>query len=255
MLPKEHGAYGQLAFPLITALVVTGPARASILTALAVVALFLAHEPVLVLLGHRGRRARETHAQRSWWWLNTALVVGTASAILAIDETAPDLRWTFLVALVTAAWLAYAAIRGREKTSLGETGAAIAFAAAALPICAGAAKPLIGAAIAVAFALLFVLATLAVRVIVLRTRGGGNPQAARRTRAATFAVAVGGMLVTLAAASDAVIPWSTVAAILPGIVFVSALAAFPPPAMRLKKVGWTLVAVSALTSVLLIAVA
>jgi hypothetical protein len=187
--------------------------------------------------------------------LKGALIVGTACAIIAMDGTAPDLRWTFLVPLVPGGWLLYAAIHGREKTSLGETGAAVAFAASALPICAAAGRPAIGAAIAVAFALLFVLSTLAVRVIVLRTRRGGDPHAAARTRAATFAIAAVGTLVAITAASDGFVPWAAVAATIPGMAFVSALAAFPPPAVRLKKVGWSLVAVSALTSVLLIAAA
>lgn len=255
MLPKEHGAYGQLAFPIVTSLAVAGISRAAVFTVVAVVALFLAHEPTLVLLGHRGVRARNTDAQRAWWLLKAALVVATASALLAIDATAPGLRWTFLIPAVPAAWVAYAAIHGREKTSLGETGAALAFASAALPICAAVDRPAIGGAIALTFALLFVLSTLAVRIVVLRTRGGGNPQAVRRTRIAAVAVAAIGALVALVAGSDGVVTWGTLIATVPGVLFVSALAAFPPPAARLKKVGWTLVAVSALTSVLLIVAA
>ena len=255
MLPKEHGAYGQLGFPLVTALIVVGPAYASVLVAAAALALFLAHEPMLVLLGYRGGRARTTDAPRAWWWLTGALVAGTATAILALDATPAGLRWTFLVPALPAAWVAYAAIHGHEKTSLGESGAAVAFAAAALPLCAGAGRADIGAAIAVAFALLFVLATLAVRVIVLRTRAGGDHSAVRRTRAATAAIAGFGTLAALLGVSDGLVTWLTIAAIVPGIFFVAALAAFPPPATRLRKVGWSLVAVSALTSLLLIVAA
>jgi uncharacterized membrane protein YdjX (TVP38/TMEM64 family) len=45
MWPKEHGAYGQLAFPLVTAFAVAGIPPAAALTALAAVAAFVAHEP------------------------------------------------------------------------------------------------------------------------------------------------------------------------------------------------------------------
>jgi hypothetical protein len=244
-----------MAFPLVTSLAVTGLGSASILTATAVVALFLAHEPLVVLLGHRGRRIREQDAGRAWLWFITALIVATTTIILAIDATPPAFRWTFLVPVLPAAWLFRLAVHGREKTSPGETSVAIAFAAAALPICGGAGRPAIGLAIAASFALLFVLATLAVRVIILRTRGGGNPQATQRTRMATLVLAAGGTLLAVMAASGNVIAWSTVAATLPGVVFATALAAFPPPAVRLRKVGWTLIAVSALTSVLLIVTA
>jgi len=255
VFPKEHGAYGQVAFPVLTSLIVVGPAYSSLCLATAVIALFLAHEPLLVLLGHRGPRARATQAQRAWWWLTGMLMLATAGALLALDAMAPGLRWTFLVPALPAAGVACAAIGGREKSSLGESGAALAFAAAALPMCAGAGRPATGAAIALAFALLFVLATLAVRVIILRTRGGGNPRAVRRTRAAAAATAGTGALIALAAASDGIVGWGAVAAIVPGVVVVSALAAFPPPPARLKRVGWSLVAISALTSVLLIVAA
>ena len=56
LLPKEHGAYGQIAFPLATAFVVAGVSTAGLLLAAAVVAGFLAHEPAAVLLGLRGAR-------------------------------------------------------------------------------------------------------------------------------------------------------------------------------------------------------
>lgn len=255
MLPKEHGAYGQLAFPLLTSLAVAGAARGSLLIVVAVVALFLAHEPLLVLLGHRGARLRTAEAQRAWLWLMVTLVVGTIGALLALDAVIPSVRWTFLVPLLPAGWVVFAAATGREKTTLGETAAAMAFAAAALPICAAGGRTAIGGAIALAFGLLFVLATLAVRVVILRTRGGGNPNAVRRTRAAVVAIAGAGALAAFVAASDGVLAPAAVTATVPGVVFVIALAAFPPPAARLKKVGWTLVGVSALTSVLLIAAA
>jgi hypothetical protein len=251
LVPREHGAYGQVAFPLLTSLVVAGPAYASICLAIAVIALFLAHEPILVLLGRRGVSAHTAHAGSAWWWLTGTLIIATASALLALDATAPSLRWTFVVPVLPAAGVMYAVVRDREKTLLGETAAALAFATAALPMCAGAGRPATGAAIAFSFALLFVLSTLAVRVIILRTRGGGNPQAVRRTRVATVLSVGAGVLIVLVSAVDGIVTPGAVAAILPGSVFACVLAACPPPAARLKRVGWTLVAVSALTSVLL----
>jgi hypothetical protein len=50
MLPKEHGAYGQIAFPILTAFLVSGVSVAGLLIAAAVVAGFLAHEPAAILL-------------------------------------------------------------------------------------------------------------------------------------------------------------------------------------------------------------
>jgi hypothetical protein len=58
LLPKEHGAYGQIAFPLVTVFVVTGVSPAGVLLTAAAVAGFLAHEPAAIVLGARGPRAR-----------------------------------------------------------------------------------------------------------------------------------------------------------------------------------------------------
>src|SRR5205823_6340503 len=67
LLPKEHGAYGQLLFPLITAMAVGRPGVAAWSFAAAAVCAFLAHEPLLLLLGQRGpcaRRERQDDAVR-----------------------------------------------------------------------------------------------------------------------------------------------------------------------------------------------
>ena len=254
MLPREHGVYGQLVFPLATALTIAHAGSSSVLTATAAIALFLAHEPLVVLLGHRGRREQMRHAGRAWWMLMGVLVVATASGLLAFDGVAPGLRWTFLAPVLPGMAVVAAIIRGRERTMLAEAGVAVSCAAVALPVCAGAGNAAAGAVIAAAFALLFVLGTLAVRVIVLRIRGGGDQGASGRTRALTFGLATLGALVAIAAAGDGAVAWATVGAMLPGVVFTSGLAAFPPHAARLKRVGWSLVAVSAVTALLLVAV-
>jgi hypothetical protein len=253
MLPKEHGAYGQIAFPLVTALIVVGWSAGPLLTAASVVALFLAHEPLVVLLGERGPRARNLLAVRAWLSLHVALAAATAAGILAIDSTPPQLRWAFLVPIVPAVAMFNSTLRGREKGAVGETWAALASAAAGFAVCAAAGRPMTGAAIALAFAMLFVVSTLAVRVVILRTRAGGDVRAARATRMAAFAAVAAGAAIALAAASIGGLPWVEVVASAPGVAFAGWLAMRPPAPKKLKKVGWTLVGMSALTSVLLIA--
>jgi hypothetical protein len=253
MLPKEHGAYGQLVFPLVTAFAVTGAARPSVLIAVAVVALFLAHEPLMVLRGHRGRREQATRTGRTYTAWMLCISVAAVTGVLALDAMPPDVRWTFLVPAVPALGLLMAIVRNREKTLAGESGGAIAFSAAAVPVCAAGGNLTAGIVIGIAYALLFVLGTLAVRVIVLRTRGGGNPQAEHRTRVAALSLAVFGTAAVVGGATDGVLPWIAVAAVLPGVLFASGLAAFPPSAAKLKRVGWSLVAVTAATAILLVA--
>jgi hypothetical protein len=50
VLPREHGAYGQIAFPLIAAYAVAGVSTASLLMTVTVIAGFMAHEPAAILL-------------------------------------------------------------------------------------------------------------------------------------------------------------------------------------------------------------
>jgi hypothetical protein len=220
-----------------------------------VLAFFLAHEPLLVLLGHRGRRVLNASLARAYWSLVAMLVTATALGVLTLDATAAPARWAFAVPILPALILLYAACTGQEKTSLGEAAASIAFATTAIPVCAAAGSASVGVAIAIAFAVLFVDFSLAVRVVILRTRAGGNPRAVGFTRRAAFAVSVVGAILAVVAVQNGWLGWGSAAATIPGIAFASVLAAFPPPAARLRRVGWTLFGVSALTSVMLIAAA
>mgnify|MGYP002631521119 CR=1 FL=1 len=56
--PKEHGAYAIVGVPLVVALVIGGLNTVAVLTIIATVAGFVANEPLMVILGRRGERAR-----------------------------------------------------------------------------------------------------------------------------------------------------------------------------------------------------
>jgi hypothetical protein len=83
MLPREHGAYGQLLFPLATALAIGRPGWPAVALALAAIAVFLAHEPLLVLVGQRGLRAARERGSEARRWLaafaGAAVVCGAAA--------------------------------------------------------------------------------------------------------------------------------------------------------------------------------
>jgi hypothetical protein len=74
-LPKEHGAYFQLAVPLVTALLMGSPTRLAAAFAGGAVVAFLLHEPLFVLLGRKARAARRME--------RTVLGEVTAGVILA----------------------------------------------------------------------------------------------------------------------------------------------------------------------------
>ena len=65
LLPHEHGAYGQVAMPLVCALALGRPGVAAALLAAGAFAGFLSYEPLLVATGNRGKRARDEDGPRA----------------------------------------------------------------------------------------------------------------------------------------------------------------------------------------------
>jgi hypothetical protein len=249
LLPKEHGAYGQMAFPMVTALAVTGVSWPAVMIALATVAAFLAHEPAAIVLGLRGARARRDLGRRAAGWLLALGLLATAAAAAAWLASPSTARWSFLVPLGPVAVLSVAMIRGREKSWYGDVSAALAFSSVAVPMVVTAGHSLEAAlAIAIPFAALFVTTTLAVRVVILRVRGGGNARAAATTRRAAFGLAGGATAALLWAISANVLPGSVFFAAAPGLLVTAVIAARPPGPARLRALGWTLMAVSVLTA-------
>ena len=182
------------------------------------------------------------------------MIVGTAAAIGTFALMSASVRWTLAVPLVPAILLALIAADGREKSWYGEVTASLAFAGAAVPIAMAAGASIETAmAVAIPFVLLFVASTLAVRVVILQVRRGGDRRAAAATRRAAFGVAGCGVIALAWAAVGHVLPGSVLAAAAPGLMVAAAVAAKPPSPARLRRLGWTLVAVSVATAVIVIA--
>jgi hypothetical protein len=255
MLPKEHGAYGQISFPLIAALAVAGPSRAGLLIVVTMLAGFLAHEPALIVLGQRGPRARRELGRRARRWLMVSVFTAAAAAIGAFFSMHAA-AWSLAVPFAPAALLATATVRGTEKSWYGETATAVACAGAAVPISlAGGLSLTVSAGVAIPFALLFVSSTLAVRVVILRVRGGGDLAATAVTRRAALGLAIASGLALAVASRMGIVPASTIAAAAPGLLTAAAIALRPPAPSRLRVLGWTLVAISVLTTVIVISAA
>jgi hypothetical protein len=254
IFPKEHGAYGQMAFPLLTSLVVAGVTVPAALIAAGVCAGFFAHEPLLVLLGRRGLRAQREERRRAIVWFAATATLTVVAIALGAWLMPIGGRWSLLLPLAPGVFLGAAVAAQREKSSWGEIAVALAFSLAAAPICiAAGASTSTALSVAIAFAAIFVAATLAVRVVILKVRGGGNPRAAHLTRLTVF-VSSGAVAIALAtAAVNLLLPWTTVLAAGPGLAGALWLACFPPSPRRLHRVGWALVTMSAATAAILIA--
>jgi YwiC-like protein len=248
MIPHEHGAWGQLAMPLLTALALGRPTAAALLLSCGVVLAFVAHEPLLVLLGQRGRRVAEENAARARGWLAAAggLAVGAGTAGVALAP--PAARAALLLPAALAAAVALLVWRRLEKTTAGEIVVAAALASAGWAVAlAGGAPPAAALAAALAWILSFGAATLAVHVILARARSKGARDPGRRH------AALSGALVAVAFALTAAgLPRALAWAVLPTSLFaiVICLGRFSPK--RLRGLGWAMVASSALTLIILL---
>lgn len=253
MFPREHGAYWQMILPLAAAFMAAGASLPAVLTAVAVVSAFAAHEPLLVLAGGRGARVRRQAGRRAWRWLiataAVTAIVGVAAVVLAPAEA----RWSLALPVMPAVVLAHAAARGREKTWQGELTASTAFSLAAVPVCLTAgARVETALAVALPFMWVFAASTLAVRIVILRVRGGGQMAAARSTQRAVLALTALGVVLPALGAAARLLPWGGVLSAFPGLALAATLALFPPPASRLRTVGWSLVVASLVTFVLVV---
>jgi hypothetical protein len=256
LLPREHGTYGQIAFPIVTAFGVAGLSAPGLLWACAVVAAFLAHEPAAILLGLRGPRARRERRDAAMRWLMACLAIGFVTGLWALATMEPAVRWSMAVPLAAALPVIVAAVRGREKSWHGEVAVSVACAGAAVPIAMAAdASPATAAAVAIPFALQFVAGTLAVRVVIVRVRRGGDPRATAATRGAVLSLAGASTAALVFLTATGYLGPSLLAASAPGLLIATAVAIHPPSPAHLRHLGWSLVAASFLTAAIVVRMA
>ncbi len=249
LLPQEHGAWGQLFAPLLTALALGRPGPAAISLATSAVLGFLAYEPALVVLGQRGARVLREDGPRAGRRLTGLALAALAAGGLGLGLAPPAVRWAALPTPILAAAAAAVVSRRLEFTLGGEIVIAVALSSVGLPVALAAGARLDAALAAWAtWILAFTAATLAVQVLLARARSEG------RARAAVSAAGVAGTgIVAAALAARGILPGAALLALAPPALVSFALCVLPVPASRLKEVGWTLMGASLLTVVLLAA--
>lgn len=233
--PREHGATVQAIVPPLTGLLAgTVTPAAGLLTAGLWLA-FLAHEPLLVLVGQRGQGARRRQApaaQRQLrWLLPAAIAAGGAGLWLA----PPAARYAALPALGVAALHGARLVRGGTLRAVGtEVFAAVGLSVAALPV-------LLAAQLAVQTALLhaavwavgFGLLTAAVHASKARTAAAGQPLPVWPRALAVLAA-----VVALGAAAGLQAPVGAALAVLAGTAAVTASVAVQPRQIRRLGIGF-----------------
>ncbi len=242
LLPREHGAYGQLLLPLGAALGLWGsPRPVSWLIGLTAVVLFWAHEPLLVWLGQRGTRPKRERGRPAGWLLLVLLGVATCALLVGLLLLPRGLWWALGLpaglGLLVLPWL----LLHQEKTTAAELLVAVALSAWAVPV-------LLSKGVALSRSLqlwlvmveLFGVAVLGVRGLMQKLSIGWSLGAAGL-----------GLIGSLWAHQLGLLPEQVVVAMLPtcGLAFVLFLAR--PGPRYLRQVGFGILAVALLEILLL----
>ena len=243
LMPREHGTYAEILLPLTAVLLAGELSVAAVLLAIAAVATFLAHEPMLVLLGRRGERARKAlwRPARAWLAFLVTLAVGFAVAVFSWGD--PLLRAAIVAPLGLASWMAILIARGEEKTTHGEIVAAATLASAAVPIgiAAGLAVETV-VLIAFVWAIGSALATAAVRGILLAAKRTRSWQPEGAIVAAVLVLAIAASL-----SASGIGPAWLAPALCPLALLSLALGAFAPRPAHIRRMGWAFVAANLVT--------
>jgi hypothetical protein len=200
--------------------------------------LFLASEPLLVLLGRRGAVPGRSRAARR---LAALLALSAAAGAAAWLGAGLD-RLVFLAppALLGAALFGLFLAR-RERTAAGELLGSWTFAAAALPVAAAGGAPApAGAVLALFLAALFSLGTAVVHGHLLALRlAAGRRAGAWLPRLAAFLMGTALSAGSRCLAAPARLPGAAFLALLPMTLAALGVWLFPPAPRRLKALGWT----------------
>ncbi len=248
LMPREHGAYAQLGFPLLTGLILSGGEPGAVAFTVSALALFLGHEPLAILAGVRGRRLQEQlrePARRRLLFLAGAALAGLVAAI----GLAPPRAWMGAVLPGGMGLLLLPALGTRRMKSIpAEVIAAAVFSSSVIPLalCGEATLVRAGLAAAVWFGAILP-AIFAVHAIKANLRK--RPEERWLIRAAP---AVAAIVAVAFGAGAVLVPGGTelLAGLPPALAALATSLQLPHP-KHLKRVGWAMVAADTIALVLL----
>jgi len=245
MIPREHGAYAELLFPIVTVFLGGSPTTSTWLLAVGAIACFLANEPLLVLVGQRGNRTKREESDRAKraLLLFSLVAIGAGVAGLLLATTA--VQYAVSVPLLLGVGLVMLAIQGLERSMLGEGLAAATLSSIAIPLGLSAGLGLRATlAVALIWLVTSLLGTAEVRLTIARTKAKTDEEFARVRfkRALLVLVCLAIIAVGVIAPYGPRVGLWILAAAVPVALVVLAMAALRPTARRLRLMGWSLVA-------------
>lgn len=249
LAPREHGAYGQLGLPLVAGLALGRPGIAAFGLTIAWVAAFLAHEPLLVLLGQRGKKARAQDGARAAGRLAVLACVLVLAGVVGLLFAPPAARLGLvppaLLGLVVMAFV----WRKEEKTTAGEIVAAAALSGAGFPVALAGGVAVLPAAVAwIVWATAFLMSTLAVRAVIARAKHEGSA-----LLVAAYVATIGLGAASVALALRGVLPLGAPIALAPFVMLSLGVSVFRVHTRHLRRIGWGLMGACVATLGVLVA--
>jgi hypothetical protein len=246
--PREHGAYMQLVFPIVSAWILGRPSASAVALGLAACVVFVTHEPAMVLLGRRGPRRRREQGREARGRLLLLGVLAAALGAAGLWGAEPMVRWLTVAPLAVGVPAVLLALTGHERSLAGELYLGGLFALVALPVAVAAGlSPVDALWLAGAWTVGFWVGTMAARGILLQKRDGGRGLRAAAVVAMT--VAAGGTVLAV----SGLVPVAFAVAPLPFVIVALALTLRPPPPRRMMAIGFTLLGACVATMLLLLA--
>jgi hypothetical protein len=249
MVPREHGAYAELLFPIVSVFLGGSPTTATWLLAVGAIACFLANEPLLVLFGQRGTRMKRAESDRAKRALLVFVLLALGTGVAGLLLTTTVVQYAVGVPLLLGVALMMLAIQGLERSMVGEGLAAATLSSIAIPLGLSAGLDLtLTLAVALIWLVTSLLGTAVVRLTVGRTKAKTDEDLARvrLERALLVLVCLAVILAVIAVGVAA--PYGSrvglwvLAAAAPVAVVVLVMAVLQPTARRLRLMGWSLVA-------------
>jgi hypothetical protein len=250
LLPREHGAYAELAFPLLTALTIAQPTVAGAAFALSAVAWFLAHEPLAVTMRMRGARVLAESGDRARRRVLALAALGASAGTLALAAAPAAARWAAVIPLGAVVLLVPAYVLRRHKTLSAEALVVLAFAGMVLPVSiAAGVEWRTGLIVAGVWFVSLMLGTLAVHALKDRHKHGRDAGSLPRLSPALGGVSAA---VALGVAAKGLMPWPIALALVPPALLTTTLGSVHIHPRHLKRVGWSLVAANTVTWICLL---
>lgn len=245
MVPREHGAYAELLFPIVTVFLGGAPSASTWLLATGAIACFLANEPLLVLVGQRGTRTKREDSDRAQRALLIFVLVALGAGIAGLLLAPRASQIAVGVPFILGASLVMLAIQGLERSMVGETLAATTLSSTAIPLGLSAGLGLTETlAVALIWLVTSLLGTAQVRLTVARTKAKAAGDRARVRTKRALLVLVSALVIGIGVAA----PYGSraglwvLAAAVPVALVVLVMAVLQPNARRLRLMGWSLVA-------------